>query len=201
MIKLILLQSRIDELEQIQRECNVRVMGFPEHGENDANTKSKLMQMVGAQEGSEKNIASITRLGKPRNDKCRDLIVKFVSKESSDHFYARRKNTPKSHDNKKVYINEDLTESKAKLFYDARQMVKRSRLYGTWSQNGNIIVKVRENDNPCAVRNHLELRSKVNRSVYDSEECADDGMSTMSEQWDYEPDLSDHCCRSLDKNY
>ncbi len=37
--KNIFLQSRIDQLEQTQRDCNVRVMGFPELGESDTTIK------------------------------------------------------------------------------------------------------------------------------------------------------------------
>ncbi len=186
------MQSRIDQLEQSQRECNVRVMGFPDNGQNDADIKSKLMQLVGVQEGSEKDITSLTRMGKPREDKPRDLIVKFVSKETRDRFYALRKKTPKNSENKKVFINEDLIETKAKLFYDARQLVKRgSRLHGTWSQNGNIIVKVNEDDTPKAIGNHTQLRSIVMYNSYDSEGCLDDVMSIESETFQYQSEFSD----------
>ncbi len=169
--KNIKLQYRIDQLEQTQRECNVRVTGFPELGQQDVDIKAQLIGLVGAQEGSESDIATITRMGKPKEDKNRDLIVKFVSKESRDKFYSLRKNTPKNRENKKVYINEDLTATRAKLFYDARQLVKRGKLHGTWSQNGNIIIKVNENDSPCAIGNHAELRSKVKNYSYDSDGC------------------------------
>ena len=189
--KNILLQSRIDHLEQTQRECNVRVIGFPELGQSDADIKCQLMQLVGAQEGSEKDITTISRMGKPKDDKHRDLIVKFVSKETRDRFYALRKKTPKNSENKKIYINEDLIQSKAKLFYDARQLVKRGRLHGTWSHNGSIIIKVKENDKPCAISNHVELRTKVRNHDYDSDECLDDELSTKSEIFEYQSDFSD----------
>ncbi len=186
----ILLQCRIDQLEQTQRECNVRVMGFPEHGVSDDDIKCQLMQLVGAQ-GCERDIATITRMGRPSEDNSRDLIVKFVSKKSRDEFYALRKKTPKNHENKKVYINEDLIETKAKLFYDARQLVKRGRLHGTWSQNGNIMVKVKANDNPCVIGNHIELHSKVRNYASDSDGGLNDEISTVSESFEYESELSD----------
>ncbi len=109
--------------------------------------------------------------------------MKFVSKKKRDLFYALRKQTPKNEENKKVYINEDLTESRAKLFYDARQMVKRNKLYGTWSQNGNIMVKVKENDNPCVIQNHQELASKTRYVTSDSDSIEEDtfSMSDISE--------------------
>ncbi len=120
----VILQSRMDQLEQTQRECNVSVMGYPELGESDTAIKHQLVQLIGATQGSEKNIGSITRMGKARDGKSRDLVVKFDSKENRNAFCALRKRTPKNNENKKVYINEDLIESKAKLFYHTRRLVK-----------------------------------------------------------------------------
>ncbi len=178
--KNVILQSRIDQLEQTQRECNVRVRGYPEHGESDTAIKHQLVQLVGAIEGSENNTVSITRTGKARDGKSRDLVIKFDLKENRDNFYALRKRTPKNNQNKKVYINEDLIEPKAKLFYDTRRLVKRGRLYGTWSQNGNIMVKVNENDAPCAIQNHSELRSMLRHDAFDSDQIEDE-LSTTSD--------------------
>ena len=177
-------------MEQTQRECNVRVMGLPELGVSDTSIKHQLVQLVGAIEGSEKNIVSITRMGKPKNGKSRDLVVKFNSKEKRAEFYGLRKRTPKNDENKKVYINEDLIESRAKLFYDTRRLVKRGTLYGTWSQNGNIMVKVNEDDAPFVVGNQSELRSKLRHNAFDSEGLEDE-MSTTSDLFEYQSDLSE----------
>ncbi len=129
--KNIMLQSKVDQIEQDQRETNVRVIGFPEQDNTDADIRTKLVQLVGASDKSAENIISTSRMGRVKDDRPRDLIIKFTSKKTRDEFYSLRKRTPKDNEIRKVYINEDLTESRAKLFYDARQLVKRSKLYGT----------------------------------------------------------------------
>ncbi len=57
-----------------------------------------------------------------------------------------------------IYINEDLTLHRAKLFHDARQLVKQKRLHSTWTQQGNIMLKKNEEDRPTAVYDNEELR-------------------------------------------
>ncbi len=68
------LQSRLDQLEQNQRENNVRVMGFPEQ-DDDINIKTQLVQLVGAKEELAVHISSTLRMGKKKINKPRDLIV------------------------------------------------------------------------------------------------------------------------------
>ena len=79
--------------------------------EDDENTASQLIKLVGKSGTSVEDIRTITRMGKKKEGKTRDLLVQFVTKQKRDAFYAVRKNTPKDEENKKVYINEDLTES------------------------------------------------------------------------------------------
>ena len=179
------LQIRIDGLDQKQRERNVRIVGFPEVEER--NLKSELIRLVGESNLTVDSIESTTRMGRARDDKPRDLVVKFSTKGTRDKFYALRKKTPKDEDNKKVYINEDLTEDRAKLFFDARRMVKRERLFGTWSQNGNIMVKVKNSDSPVAIQNHQDLAS-LTRYVY---EASEDEMSTDNDTFEYQSGMSD----------
>ncbi len=52
-------------------------------------------------------------------------------------------------------------------------MVKRSKLFGAWTQNGNIMVKVTENDIPLAIYNHRDLAS-VTRYDPDTETFEDE---------------------------
>ncbi len=177
------LESKLDQIDQRQREKNVRVVGFPEEVD-DSNVKVQLVELVGASQTLVDDICSVTRMGKKKEEKPRDLVVQFVSKKKRDVFYAMRKRTPKNKENKKVYINEDLTESRAKLFYDARQMVKRNKLYGTWSQQGNIMVKVKENDNPCVIQNHHDLASKTRYVTFDSDSIEDE-VSSASDISEY----------------
>ncbi len=167
------LHTKIDDMDQRQRENNVRVVGLPGKDDCDNNINSNLVQLVGATDIQPESIISATRMGRIRGGRPRDLVVKFSTKTARDKFYALRKKTPKDEENNKVFINEDLTEARAKLFYDARRMVKRSKLFGTWSQNGNIMVKVTESDNPAVIHNHQDLAS-LTRYVSEHETFEDE---------------------------
>ena len=134
-----------------------------------------LIQLVGATDIQPESVVSTIRMGRRREGRPRYLVVKFSTKMTRDKFYSLRKNTPKDEDNRKVFINEDLTEARAKHFYDVRRMVKRSKLFGVWTQNGNIMVKVTENDIPLAIHNHQDLAS-VTRYV-PSKETFEDELS------------------------
>ncbi|MPD06411.1 hypothetical protein E2C01_102225 [Portunus trituberculatus] len=44
-----------------------------------------------------------------------------------------------------VFINEDLTSSKAKLLWQARQAKRDSKINDCWSTNGNVLIKDKHN--------------------------------------------------------
>ncbi len=56
-----------------------------------------------------------------------------------------------------MYINDDLTEFRQKLLYDARMLVKRKKLKGAWSQHGNVMV-LTDMGKPSAIFNYSDLR-------------------------------------------
>ncbi len=61
-----------------------------------------------------------------KETKCRDIIVQFADKETKDTFQKERKKLSSCKDsNRRVFINDDLTEYRQKLLYDARQVVNR----------------------------------------------------------------------------
>ncbi len=90
-----------------------------------------------------------------------------------------------------VYINDDLTLHRAKLFHDARKLVKQKRLHSTWTQQGSIMVKRYEGNRPITVYDNQELRqvfesrsdpiqhTDIDSDTSEDYSCDDlDGMST-----------------------
>ena len=53
-----------------------------------------------------------------------------------------------------IYINKDLTQYRSQLFFKARKIQNRGKLFGTWTQGGNVMIKVIQNDIPQAVSNY-----------------------------------------------
>ncbi len=56
-----------------------------------------------------------------------------------------------------VYFNDHLTEYRRNLFYAARQLVKRKSVFAAWSQQGNILIRLREDDQAFHIRSHKQL--------------------------------------------
>ena len=129
-------EQKLDSLEQSLKQNNVRIVSMPESDEGNLTTQ--IVELLNLPDINEQDIESSYRLGKSKPGKTRDVIVKFVSKKMRDMFYSQRKSTPKNCDNRKAFINEDLTQLQAELFYDARRLVKNQRIHSTWTQEGNL---------------------------------------------------------------
>ncbi len=157
--KNISIDQRLDCLEQSSKSKNVRIVGLPEI--NNVDLTKQVTELLSLPNINEEDIQSTYRLGKERDGKRRDVIVRFVSQEKRDIFYSKRKETPKGNDNKKAFINDDLTPFRSKLFFDVRRLAKSNRIDSAWTQEGNIIIKVNKDAAPVAITTHEELRSKV----------------------------------------
>ncbi len=107
---------------------------------------------------NESDIVHTHRSGKKKSSKTRDIIVQFNGKTTRDSFHgARQKLRYTSDAHRSVYVNEDLTDFRSKLLYDARMLVKKRRLKGAWRQCGNVMV-LAEHSRSCAVYNYDDLR-------------------------------------------
>ncbi len=157
---------KLDGIDQAMRENNLRIVGLPE---SDEVLKKQIVELLKLPNVMEGDIDSAYRLGKKKEDKMRDVVVKFASKKKRDVFFAQRKETPKDTNGKKAYINEDLTPFRSKLFYDARCLVRRKRLHSAWSQGGSIMVKGKDYDTPASISSYQELRCIVHRTTTNSE--------------------------------
>ena len=134
------LEFTTDNLEQYSRRNNLRLSGIPETPTN-SNTDKVILDLckdLGISL-SESDIDRSHRVGRPNGPKPRQIIVKFTSYRARQKLFKERTQLKKSHRN--VYVNEDLTKKRNKLFYDARQLLRRSLVDGAWSSDGVIMVK------------------------------------------------------------
>ena len=122
--------------EQYSRRHNARISGFDEEqgeicGEKIATfCKEKLKVDI-----SDKNIDRAPRVGKPREDRPRAIIVRFNSHKDKIAVMRQRRELYSSH----YYINEDLTSRNQHLLYEAK---KKCRNVGSaWSKDGKIFAK------------------------------------------------------------
>ncbi len=168
-----MLKSEVDRMDQKQRETRLRIMGVPEdENEELVKTITKIAQnKLGMKKFNKDNIDLVYRSGKKKQQRHRDIVVQFKSKTTKDQFQQlRKKLTDGIAPAKKVYLNDDLTEFRQKLLYDARQLAKREKLKAAWSQEGNIIVLKDTNTRPVAITTHEDLRRLVDPQIWQDDD-------------------------------
>ena len=179
------LRDHIDSVDQKQREKRVCIVGIAEEPDEDLIKKVVKMAKtkMGLKKIKEENVVQIYRSGKKKSSRTRNIIVQFESKLVRDSFYnARKKLHGANDDYKNTYINEDLTEFRLKLLFDARTFVKKKRLRGAWTQNGNVMV-LTDHGGPRPVYTHRDLRTTCGVDIYDegSTDNLRDDIGTISE--------------------
>ena len=141
-----------DALEQYGRRNKLRISGIPEKDKED--TTQAVMAITNdimeldppLQPG---NIEVSHRLPKPRNSKPeepRQVIVRFRPKAIRYSVISNRNNLKEFNDKNdcKIYINEDLTSTRAKLFSTVRTLQKKRHFDQVWTYNGNVKVKLHD---------------------------------------------------------
>lgn len=92
------------------------------------------------------DISRSHRVGKPKKDRARPIIVRFTTYNKRRHFYSLRKNDDK------IFVSEDLTKRRAYLLYLARGLRRKKLISQCWSSDGKIrIRKLDQDDNPGEV--------------------------------------------------
>ncbi len=73
----------------------------------------------------------------------RVLAVRFIRRSVRDEVYGQRRalKTYNSHVTDKVFINEDLTPLRRKIFAASRTLLKNKKISGCWTSAGSIYVK------------------------------------------------------------
>ncbi len=136
------LKAYVDKIEQKQKESRVRITNVEE--EEGENLQKKVLKIAKNKLGlklKEECVQEVYRARKKKDTKTRDIVMQFEKKCTRDDFLQRRTRIPRTQDPKAwMYINEDLTEYRQKLLFDARKMVKCGKIKGAWSQHGNIMI-------------------------------------------------------------
>ncbi len=156
-----LMMEKIDQLEQCTKAKNIRIAGMKE--EEGEDIRRKVIDLARRQLEIEnieiKDIKEAGRMGKQNQTKTRDVLVNFQNSTMRDQVYRKRKLL--TNKDAPIFINEDLTQYRSQIFYEARKIRKRGGLFGAWTQGGNIMIKVNENDIPQAVSTYNKLKTLV----------------------------------------
>ena len=167
----------LDRIDQKQRETRLRIVGIPE--EDGEEVLGKITQMaknkLGIKSFKEDDVELTHRSGKKKQRKTRDIIVQFRSKAAKDQFQEKRKKLyDETNSDNRVYLNDDLTEFRQKLLFDARQLAKRQRIKAAWSQQGSIMILKDAQERPIAISTYDDLRKTVDLDLLDFEGSDDE---------------------------
>ncbi len=156
-----IIQEKTDELEQINKMSNIRIASLKE--EEGEDVQSKVINLAEKMKIRLRptDIREVRRMGPVNENKTRDILVKFTSRRTRDDLYQHRKML--THETEPIYVNEDLTQRRSQLFYEGRKLRNQGRIFGVWSQQGNILIKVTQNCQPRAVSSYREIISLIEK--------------------------------------
>lgn len=144
------LETRIEEVEQYTRANSVEIFGVPEVKGEDVYEIVKKVGVSLDMTITREQIDVCHRLGKPReSQRPAGIIVKFVRREDKLNMIAKRKvkrNLSTQHlgfqqPAEPVYINENLSPERRKLYAAAREAKKTQGYTYLWTQNGRILMR------------------------------------------------------------
>ncbi len=154
------MRAQLDDVEQHGKANDVQIAGLPENETNEDDIKAivKLGKQKFGVDMETSDVEHTYRLGKPREDKPRDIIVKFCKKSIRERFYQNRKAAINQGDTaKNIYVNDHLTEHRRHLLYIARKLYKSNKIKAAWSQGGNVLIQLTESTNPVQIKDHEDL--------------------------------------------
>ena len=142
------LRDNSDALEQYGRRSSLRISGIPEEEEEDSTAvvvslANEVLELDPPLQPTDIDISH--RLRKPRNARQgipAPIIVRFMTRKDRYRVISERKKLKNYNEDKqiKVYINEDLTTTKAQLFAKVRKLHKNQFFKQVWTFNGNVKV-------------------------------------------------------------
>ena len=139
------LENQVDSLEQYSRRNSLRINGFPENDSEDlyseavklANDTLKVSPPI-----SISDIDRVHRIGpraSPGKPAPRPIILKMATYRGRASIYKNRSKLRQCQE--KIFINEDLTKTRSRLFWEARQFKKEKKILDCWTYDGTLVIK------------------------------------------------------------
>ncbi|XP_020905418.1 uncharacterized protein LOC110243633 [Exaiptasia diaphana] len=158
------LEERHDNLEMYTRKYNLEIHGISEEDEEDLEEiVMKLGEAVGV-EIEEDDIDIVHRMKVRVKRGPRPIIVRFMSHKIKSELYKAKKKLRRIaglNDDlkaeKAIYINENLTTAKRKLFAEVRKLAKQNKWKNCWSLDGKIYVCKEKGFRPIKISTYAEL--------------------------------------------
>ena len=120
-------------------------------------TRSQVMDFINSKMGvqlEEEDICAAHELKPGRNDKVPPLVVRFTYTSVKQDVMSAKRNIPRTEN---IYINDQLTATNGKIFYQARSLVRNHKLHAAWTRLGQVFTKVTEVSRPVLVKSLKDL--------------------------------------------
>ena len=136
------LENRNDDLEQYTRRNSLRLHGVEEKENEDIlQTALDLFATEIDTDIRPAAIDRVHRIGKKTSDrKPRPVIVKFTNYIDRKRVFEA-KSRLRNNSSQRIFVNEDLTQKRSHLLYQARQLRKNHRIMGCWTIDGRVLIK------------------------------------------------------------
>ena len=159
-------KEKVNALEQYGRRRNLEIVGVPlKEGENTNEIAIEVAKMLYVSLTPDQ-ISTSHRLQtrpKPTNSEpaaSPPIIVRFLSRDVRNQLCADRKLARTANLQEfslqgamNVYINENLTQSRKKLFWQAKQKAIASNFKFYWTVNGNVYVRKSSDSDSLLIKN------------------------------------------------
>jgi hypothetical protein len=149
-----MLNKRMNAYEQYSRRSNVQINNIPSvQGESIEAIVCEMGQKVGVPIVFNTDVQAAHRV--PTKGTVEPIIVKFTNRQVRNKFIIEARkaklqcNQLESTKNllfsagsqSKIFVSDHLTPANAKIFYEARKIVKEKKAKSTWTRDGKIFIK------------------------------------------------------------
>lgn len=156
------INSKLDDIEQYSRRNNIRISGIPETDlrENTDNIVTDIVKNKIGIQISRNDICRSHRVGRKRDDKPRQIIVKLVRHNTKVAILRKRKDLNADESNN-IKISEDLTKGRLAAIHLINTKAKEC-VQKLWTTDGVINVrKKKDPSNVITLRNLVDLDSFI----------------------------------------
>ena len=161
--------EKIDNLEQYGRRQNLEIAGIPVQDGEDTNAVVMEVAKLLDVDILPSHISTSHRLPKKIGQngnviRTPPIIVRFTNRDIRNKLCANRKHTRtldlkkfSVNDTKKIFINENLTQSRKRLFWKTKQRAKNENWKYYWTHNGSILAKKDDDTDAIPIKSDLDL--------------------------------------------
>lgn len=151
------LKKEINKLEQYGRRNNLEVHGLAESlNENLLEKLNKIADQIEVPRLTTDNVEAVHRIP-TKTKKTPMVIVRFINRNDRDAWLKNKQKLRSGAEVDNVYLEENLTASNRKLFFDVRTKAKHLGYKFIWHKEGCSYVRKREGDPTLRIENESDL--------------------------------------------